>query len=126
MSYRNTKTGTVYVDVDEATWGTGYVRVETQRGAKYVVKTSSLERLTGDEEPEDEFADIPQGKPEGMRLGDGEESQQMTCSACSGAGSYPVDYFGAPDPQTGERELLTKQHGCVVCSGTGVEQVMAR
>jgi hypothetical protein len=47
--YRHVATGTVYVDVDVETWRTGFVRVETAKGSRYLVRTRNLERVDGDE-----------------------------------------------------------------------------
>lgn len=46
--YRNVNTGTIYVDVDLETWDTGYARVETAAGARFLVRTRNLEEVEDD------------------------------------------------------------------------------
>lgn len=70
------------------------------------------------EDEVDEFADVPQGKPAGLRLGGDAERRLTSCPTCRGAGTYPVTVFGAMDAN-GERHPEVKNQVCATCFGRG-------
>lgn len=66
---------------------------------------------------------IPQGRPEGLRLGDDAERKLVACTTCRGEGRYPIQLFGPPD-EKGERHVEPHMRLCMTCRGTGKETVI--
>ena len=73
----------------------------------------------------DEFADVPQGKPEGVRLGGDAPRRQVKCPTCKGAGRYEITVFGPPDAND-ERHPEQRMQACVTCYSTGMVEEVAR
>lgn len=73
---------------------------------------------------DDDFADVPQGKPEGIRVGGDAARTIETCSTCHGVGAYPVEIFSEADEE-GVRHVETIQQGCATCNGTGRELMLS-
>ena len=72
------------------------------------------------ETDDDEYAGVPQNKPEGMRLGgDDAERVRVPCPACKGERWYPVEVF-EKDPRTGGLFPRTIKQVCATCEATGM------
>ncbi|QNJ55913.1 hypothetical protein SEA_RASPUTIA_23 [Microbacterium phage Rasputia] len=67
---------------------------------------------------------VPQGKPEGVRLGGDAKRTLATCPTCRGAGKYPIQLFGPPD-ENGDRHAETHMRPCTTCNGSGKELVFS-
>lgn len=85
--------------------------------------THSQEPVSHLEEEEVDWSQVPQGKPEGSRVGGDSERRQENCSTCRGQGTYSVQFFEEPD-DVGHRELKVKLIRCATCFGTGKETIL--
>ncbi|AWN07694.1 hypothetical protein HOT31_gp023 [Microbacterium phage Hendrix] len=87
------------------------------------IKENGFELADDPDDDDFDWDSIPQGKPEGQRVGGDAERTTQTCTTCKGVGSYPVKSFTEPD-EHGAREVVVSDQFCVVCNGTGTEQVL--
>lgn len=76
-------------------------------------------------EVKDEFADVPQGRPSGIRVGGDAAREEIDCQSCGGAGSYVIEIFGEPD-ENGVRPVERPSIVCAACQGRGKETVWAK